>query len=45
MNPNLEARVCYTKITSQLVEVKNTRDFVVLGNLDAVRDWGMLLTM
>ena len=29
------------KITSQLVEVKkNTRDFVVLGNLDAVRDWG-----
>ena len=29
------------KITSQLVEVKNeSRDFVLLGNLNAVRDWG-----
>ena len=29
------------KITSQLVEVKNkVRDFVLLGNLNAVRDWG-----
>ena len=29
------------KITSQLVEVKNkTRDFILLGNLNAKRDWG-----
>ena len=29
------------KITSQLVEVRNkARDFILLGNLNAVRDWG-----